>query len=54
MTRRPFSTRCLCGLRTVLHFRKGVKLSCDEARLLHPRATVVRHKLTTLLRKAVA
>lgn len=33
--------RCLCGLRAALHFTlDNHKLSCDEARRLHPRATV--------------
>ena len=40
--RRNPADRCLlCGLRTTLHFTpSNRKLTCEDARALHPRATV--------------
>lgn len=43
--------RCLCGLRVSLHFTPdNRKLSCEEARHIHPRATVHRSSVLDALR----
>lgn len=51
VTRRPDRNgRCLCGLLIRLHFTKhNHKLSCDEARELHPRAHVKKNSFRRML-----
>lgn len=47
--------RCVCGLLVKLHFRPdNRKLTCQQAREEHPRATLRREPLVWTLRKAVA
>lgn len=45
--------RCVCGLLVVHHYHKRRRLSCLDARLRHPRATVRREALRQVLAKAV-
>jgi hypothetical protein len=44
------TARCLCGLAVVHHYdANNRKLACDEARRRHPRATVRKRALRSLL-----
>ncbi len=46
-------TRCLCGLRTALHFRKGRKLTCEQAALVYRYATIKFRPLRELMLRSV-